>query len=129
MIIICQICKKNFKTSHKKRKYCSRKCYGNYKEGKPSWNKGLKGYHAGKKHWNWQGGKYKNVRGYVFIYKPDHPNANCRGYVKRANLVMEKHLGRYLIPPELVHHKKALDNDRIEHLQLFSNQSKHISKK
>lgn len=31
--------------------------------GKPAWNKGLRGYGGGEKHWNWQGGKT------VFIQK------------------------------------------------------------
>ena len=42
--------------------------------------------------------------GYVRIRKPDHPNADARGYVKKARLVMEEHLGRYLTRDELAHH-------------------------
>ena len=77
---------------------------------------------------NWKGGQYRTSRGYMLILAHDHPNANKQGYVKRANLVMEKHLGRYLIPPELVHHKNSIvDDDRIENLQLFSNHSQHLS--
>jgi len=74
---------------------------------------------------NWKGGKYKNLRGYIYILMPEHPFCKKSGYVKRATLVMEKHLGRYLIPPEFVHHKNAPDDDRIKSLHLCANQSEH----
>ncbi len=74
---------------------------------------------------NWKGGKYKSPRGYIYILMPEHPYCKKSGYVKRATLVMEKHLGRYLIPPEIVHHKKAPDNDKIKYLQLCANQGEH----
>lgn len=74
----------------------------------------------------WKGGRYINSKGYVFIYMPDHPFADCRKYVKRSRLVLEKHLGRYLEPKEIPHHKNGITNDdRIANLQLSSNQSEH----
>lgn len=118
--IYCKICKKEFyviKSRLKTKKYCSEKCFNKSKIE-------LKGSKAA----HWKGGRYKNCRGYIFIYSPNHPYCNRR-YVKQANLVMEKFLGRYLIPPELVHHKNSIpDDDRIENLKLFSNHSKHLSK-
>lgn len=36
--------------------FCSHACYGKSLVGKPSWNKGNKGYLAGEKHYNWKGG-------------------------------------------------------------------------
>ncbi|MBA7545078.1 hypothetical protein ES705_37441 [subsurface metagenome] len=40
---------------------------------------------------------------------------------------MEKHLGRYLRPEEIVHHDKEKDDDRIENLKLFATVSEHVS--
>lgn len=57
--------------------------------------------------------------GYKMILVPDHPYADSKGYVREHRYVMEKHLGRYLNPDELVHHRNEdkLDN-RIENLAL-----------
>lgn len=71
--------------------------------------------------------KYNRIgtRGYRRLYKPDYPQKN--DYVKKARLIMEKKLGRYLTPQEIVHHRD-LDklNDNIENLQLMSN-SEHTT--
>lgn len=75
----------------------------------------------------WKGGRLLESRyGYVMIKNPYHPRANGIGYVREHILVMEKHLGRYLEPHEVVHHINGdkIDN-RIENLRLFKNQSEH----
>jgi len=77
-------------------------------------------YPKREKKWNWKGGKYI-LKGYVFILKPEHPNAHPDGYIAEHRLVMEEHLGRYLGHREAVHHINHIKNDnRIENLELMS---------
>jgi len=74
----------------------------------------------------WKGGRHVNTYGYVMVYNPSHPHCSLSGYMKEHRLVMEKHLGRYLEPEEVVHHhnKNKTDN-RIENLFLFENGGIH----
>lgn len=59
-------------------------------------------------------------RGYIFVYKPDHPSA-VKGYVKRAVLVLETKLGRYLAPGTISHHVNGIrDDDYPENLEELS---------
>jgi len=108
------------------------------KKGQTPWNKGLKGvttawnkginYEAikGKNNGNWNGGKRIREDGYIQILKPEHPKATVEGYVMEHRLVMEKHIGRYLTEEEVVHHKnKDKQDNRIENLKLFLNNSEH----
>ncbi len=61
-----------------------------------------------------------NSYGYVLEYCPDHPKAYSGGYVFEHRLVMEEHLGRYLVKGENVHHKNGVRSDnRIENLELW----------
>jgi len=78
----------------------------------------------GPKNHEWKGG-LKKYMGYIRQQSPDHPYAK-RGYVWQHRLVMEAHLGRVLLPSEVVHHinGKAGDN-RIENLMLFSSKEEH----
>ena len=108
-----------------------------FKKGEPSPRKGKKyPQFSGKNNWNWKGGITINSRGYIYILKSNHPFCNKQGYIKRANLVIEKMLGRYIIPPELVHHKgikypfgsiKNKQDDQPKNLQLFANGGEHTS--
>ena len=70
---------------------------------------------------NWNGGK-TTCRGYVYIYKPDHPFATKNGCVLEHRLVMEEHLGRFLSPRKwIIHHKNGIRSDnRIENLELMT---------
>lgn len=68
----------------------------------------------------WRGGRTVLKSGYVRIYLPEHPNASKNRTVAEHHLVMEEHLGRYLIPGETVHHKNGVRYDnRIENLELW----------
>jgi len=76
---------------------------------------------------NWRGGRRINSQGYVLIYCPDHPFARQR-CVREHRVVMEKHIGRYLSPSEVVHHiDKNKTNNDIKNLMLFSSESEHQS--
>lgn len=59
-------------------------------------------------------------QGYVKMYEPTHPNADAAGRVNQHRLVMEEHLGRYLLPGENIHHKNGVRHDnRLENLELW----------
>ncbi len=119
---------------------------GVYKRKFAPWNKGIprsqvvkdavskanKGRLKGSKNPNWGGGQRKNGV-YILLYMPEHPFNKSR-YVLRSRLTMEKHLGRYLTPEEVVHHRgikyplhsiRNKQDDRLENLQIFQNESKH----
>ena len=67
----------------------------------------------------WKGG-IKKDQGYVYVMKKNHPKRNKAGYVKRANLIMEKMIGRMLKKDEMVHHRDGnRANDNPENLRLM----------
>lgn len=86
------------------------------------------GMARGERHGMWKGGVTISSGGYRWIRCPDHPHRNQGNYVQEHRLVMERVLGRYLRPEEVVHH---IDDDRLnnapENLQVFENNSKHIA--
>ena len=76
----------------------------------------------------WKGGRTVNTNGYVMVSAPSHPNANRGGYVLEHRLIMEKHMGRTLLPTEVVHHINGeREDNRIENLMLFSSRGEHFS--
>lgn len=82
----------------------------------------IKGYpesRRGKNSPAWRGGRHIDSKGYITIYSRGHPYATVHNHILEHRLVMEKELGRYLKPTEVVHHINGIKHDnRIENLQL-----------
>lgn len=58
----------------------------------------------------WKGGRFEHG-GYVLVWKPEHPNANKRGYILEHRLVLSEKLGRPLMKDEVGHHLNGIKND------------------
>lgn len=95
------------------------------------WKRFLPGHHAklqgtGSRAIRWKGGVVRH-KGYVMIFRPDHPRASSSGYVNRSWLVAEAMLGRPLRAGEIVHHKNQdRGDDRPSNLEVLESQSAHI---
>ena len=117
--------------------YCSRKCSAKEayksriytsvsKEIREKISKTLVGKYRGKNSSRWNGGKTFHKDGYVYIYSPTHPYRDHHRYVFEHRLVIEKSLGRYLLPTEHIHHLNGDKKDnRIENLNIMNN-SEHL---
>jgi len=116
IILNCKECGKKIKTfpSRKgRKKYCSVIC-----RAKNNPNRFKKGH-------KWVGKLKTNKRihssGYIEIYSPYHPFKSKRNSVLEHRLVMEKHLKRFLLPKEHIHHKNGNKKDnRLKNLVLLS---------
>lgn len=70
---------------------------------------------------NWDGGRYEDVHGYIMVKRPDHPNADTRGYIGEHRLVASNKIGRPLEDGEVVHHKNEDPTDnRPENLEVLT---------
>jgi HNH endonuclease len=66
-------------------------------------------------------GWFKAGSGYVYLWEPDHPNANKHGYVAEHTKVMAAILGRPLLRGEEVHHRnRKRDDNRPENLEIWA---------
>lgn len=78
-------------------------------------------------HPKWNGGKTTTSNGHIYIYSPNHPYRTKQNRVMEHRLVMEKYLGRYLDPKEIIHHINGNKKDnRIENLYLHKSKSDHV---
>lgn len=76
-------------------------------------------------HPNWNGGETMQ-KGYVVVYKPEHPNHDINGYVKRCRLALEFNLGEILPRDIDIHHINGIKtDDRPENLVALSH-SEHL---
>jgi hypothetical protein len=80
----------------------------------------------------WNGGRKVRKDGYVFVVAPsDHPHpsyvkASGLKYVLEHRRVMEVHIGRYLHPEEVVHHRDGdKTHNAIDNLELLGSKSEH----
>ena len=78
---------------------------------------------------SWKGGRRIDRDGYVLVYSPQHPNRRDCNCVAEHRLVLEKVLGRYLMPYEVVHHIDGNKlNNHPNNLELFVSNAEHLKK-
>ena len=129
----CDYCYKNFTkyycevNNNYNRHYCCKICF---RKGRDySYHRGENNPFYGKRGKltaHWKGGRKMHSDGYVEIYKPEHPRCGVKGYVFEHRLIMEKMIGRYLNPEEIVHHKNEIkDDNRKDNLMLFNGNKGH----
>lgn len=102
-------------------KYCSKECClkvtNKILEANGQKTRFVKGQDA----WNRKPFVLSSSKKYRMIYKPEHPFATMRGYIREHRLIMEDHLKRYLDPIEIVHHKdEDTLNNKLSNLELLS---------
>ena len=102
---------------------------------RPAWNKGLKGVYSDEYREKirkgamgnqaaWKGGRFKR-NGYIFLYQPEHPYVRHNGYVREHRIVVEKQIGRYLLPKEQVHHLGKKNDNMPRMLMAFKTDGAH----
>ena len=74
----------------------------------------------------WKGGVRKHCEGYIQLKRRDHPHSNKDGYVLEHRIVVEKQIGRFLLPNEEVHHLGEKDDNRPYLLMAFISHSAHM---
>ena len=80
---------------------------------------------VGNRNSHWKGGRLEKKNGYIIVLSPGHPYASIDGYVLEHRLVVEKQIGRNLLPEERVHHLGDINDNRPHRLMAFVNQAAH----
>ena len=138
----CEKCNKIFETKESriklgKDKFCSKECS---KQGisnslkklwkNPDYKNNMSIAHTGKTGKdasNWKGGIEITKKGYVLEYVENHPYS-IKNKVRQHKLVIERIIGRYLLPMEDVHHINCIkDDNRPENLMAFKHRRYHNS--
>lgn len=130
----CNLCHKIY-TGYGKF-FCSNKCrYEAHKEYLIKFCKTPRGIETrkriskalmGENNYSWKGGK-KMSNGYIAIRVYNRPNPSKRRYFLEHRLIIEKELGRFLKPWEIVHHINGIKTDnRRENLELMT--THHIAR-
>jgi hypothetical protein len=66
-------------------------------------------------------GFVRSAKGYIHLWRPDHPMAMRTGYLAEHRLVMAETLGRMLLPSEVVDHINGVkDDNRPENLRVMT---------
>lgn len=69
----------------------------------------------------WTHSKCKNYKGYVLVYKPEHPRADRSGKVFEHIIVWEEYNNQRVPDGYIVHHiNEKKDDNRIKNLQLMT---------
>lgn len=115
--MLCEMC--NNLVKRKGNKTCSVACSAKRRSittkgrtlnsGRTHFKKGIKAH-------NYKG-FWTTKKGYIVVFKPEHPSSNKKGYVKEHRYVVETRLGRTLGKDEVVHHiNHKRDDNRTENL-------------
>lgn len=87
------------------------------------------GAQRGDKNHQYRFGRSVDLDGYVVTAAPqEHPHRRATGIMYEHRLVMEKKIGRYLLPTEVVDHIDGLTlHNHPDNLRLFENNGEHLS--
>lgn len=60
---------------------------------------------------NWKGGRLKDDKGYIRIWKPEHPRADSKGYVKEHIVIFEEAYNCCALKWADIHHINGIKDD------------------